>query len=45
VLEEVADYVWLFLAAVEVAAGAVDEFVRVAWSAPGECGVLGVVVE
>jgi len=36
---------WLFLAVVEVAAGAVEEFVWVAWSAPGERGVFGVVVE
>ena len=40
-VEEAADYVWLFLSAVKVAAGAVEEFVWVAWSASGErgCGI------
>ena len=39
-VEEAADHVWLFLAAVEVAASAVEELVWVARSAPGERGVL-----
>jgi hypothetical protein len=45
VLEEAPDEVRLFLAAVEVASGAVEQFVGVAGSFAGEGGVFGVVVE